>query len=509
MTKTRVKSIVFDIGDVLCSWSPPAGLPIQPKLLKEFRSSPIWYEYNSGRIGQDECYYRLASRYGVSSNDINTAFDMARESQEQNNSVVAIIRQLRAAYPDILVYAMSNISKPDWDILKSKAFDWDIFDRIFTSWETGMCKPELRFYRHVLTEGKTLPSQTIFVDDKAENVLAAKSVGFYEGIVFDNAENVHGKLLNLLADPVERGREWLHAHASKLHSETSTGVIVPDNFGQLLTYEVTGDMSLIDVKYFDRTWNYFKGSPFGTDAKYPDDVDTTAYAFKLLSLKPNVAHSVMDEMVSPEMKTADGIVYFDPMRDRTDPAVCINVVRMFYEFGRGMDSGLRDTKEWIQDVLHHKAYASGTRYYQQPDTFLYFFARLLLDNPGSDIYRNNIELLRERLTERINTEADAIGLAMRILACSFLGLRNVVDMERLLKMQVTDGSFEIGWLCQYGKSQIKLGHRGLTTALAVAAVEAVEAVRCSTRSSHSRLFSVARPEKDDDSSDGDSGFSSH
>ncbi|XMA14738.1 hypothetical protein WAI453_007529 [Rhynchosporium graminicola] len=506
--KTQVNSIVFDIGDVLCSWSPPAGLPIQPKLIKEFRSSPIWYEYNSGRIGQDECYSRLASCYGVSSNDINTAFDMARDSQEQNSSVVANIKELRATYPDILVYAMSNISKPDWQILKSKAFDWDIFDRIFTSWETGMCKPELRFYRHVLNEGKASPSQMIFVDDKAENVLAAKSVGFYDGIVFDNAENVHRKLLNLLADPVERGREWLLANASKLHSETSTGVIVPDNFGQLLTYEVTGDMSLIDVKYFVRTWNYFIGSPFGTDAKYPDDIDTTAYAFKLLSLEPKVAHSVMDEMVSPEMTTADGIikVYFDPTRDRTDPAVCINAVRMFYAYGRGMDNGLQGTKEWIRDVLHYKAYASGTRYYQQPDTFLYFFARLLLDNPESDIYRNNAALLRERLTERINTEADAMGLAMRILACSFLGLRNVVDMERLLKMQVADGSFEIGWLCQYGKSQIKLGHRGLTTALAVAAVEAV---RCSTQYFQPRFLSIARAEKNEESSDGDSGFDGH
>ncbi|KAK0099604.1 hypothetical protein ONS95_013499 [Cadophora gregata] len=475
MIQSRVKSIIFDIGDVICSWSPPADLAIQPKLLKEFRASTIWHEYNRGCIGQDECYSRLACRYGVSAKDITTAFDMARESQEQNNNVVATIKELKASHPDLCIYAMSNISKPDWEILHSKAFDWDIFDRVFTSCDAGMCKPELRFYRHVLAQTKATACQTVFVDDKAENILAAKSVGFHEAIVFDTAENVRRKLLSLLGDPITRGREWLCGHATKLYSETSTGVMVQDNFGQLLTYEVTRDMSLMNLKYSDQSWNYFIGSPFGTDQVYPDDVDTTSCAFKLLPLSSVTAQSIMDKMVSPEMKTPDGIVkvYFDKNRDRTDPAVCINVVRMFYQYGRGMDSDLQATKDWIQDVLFYRAYSSGTRYYQQPDVFLYFFARLLLENPHSDIHRNTASLLRERLKERINTEADSMGLAMRILACHFVGLRDEADLQRLLKTQLADGSFEIGWLCQYGKSKVKLGHQGLTTALAVAAIQAV------------------------------------
>lgn len=60
--------------------------------------------------------------------------------------------------------------------------------------------------------------------------------------------------------------------------------------------------------------NSSKGSPFGTTKTYPDDVDTTSYAFKLLQLDAAVAHSVMDKMVSPELTTADGIIKVGQMQ---------------------------------------------------------------------------------------------------------------------------------------------------------------------------------------------------
>lgn len=256
-----ITAVVLDIGDVLCSWKPASELPVQPKLLKEFRTSPIWQEYNCGLIGQNECYSRLAARYCVPFDDITTAFDLARASQGQNDEVVAFIRELKAACPDLRVYAMSNISAPDWKVLRAKPFNWEIFDRVFTSCEAGMCKPELRFYRQVLNKAGIDPSQAVFVDDKAENVLAAKSVGFRDGIVFEKAEEVRRKLLTLLGDPVERGKAWLRSHAGQLYSETNTGVVVPDNFGQLLLHELMHDKSLINLKPFDRTWNYFIGKP--------------------------------------------------------------------------------------------------------------------------------------------------------------------------------------------------------------------------------------------------------
>ena len=47
------------------------------------------------------------------------------------------------------------------------------------------------------------------------------------------------------------------------------------------------------------------GTPFGMSQNYPDDVDTTSYALKTLKSKPEVAQSVMDEMISPAGTTAE------------------------------------------------------------------------------------------------------------------------------------------------------------------------------------------------------------
>ena len=86
------------------------------------------------------------------------------------------------------------------------------------------------------------------------------------------------------------------------------------------------ERELLDLKRFDRTWNYFIGqkphliwiyvmytntiadSPWGTTKQYPNDVDTTSYALKLLSSAPGVTDSVMDELLSLGQTSADGIV---------------------------------------------------------------------------------------------------------------------------------------------------------------------------------------------------------
>lgn len=249
MAEAPIKTIIFDIGDVLCNWAPPRTPTVGPKLFKEFYNSHTWYEYDCGKISEDECFAQLAAQGGVSAADVAAAFVMARNSLEQNDGVVAAIRELRAAHPSLCVYAMSNISRPDWEFLRRKPFGWDVFDRIFTSCEAGMRKPELRFYHHVLKEAETVPHETVFVDDQTDNIVAAQSLGFRETILFDDAANVRRKLLNLLENPVQRGREWMSGNAEKVCSETEKGDIIHDNFSQLLTCEVMKD-TLAAKNYF-------------------------------------------------------------------------------------------------------------------------------------------------------------------------------------------------------------------------------------------------------------------
>ena len=121
-----------------------------------------------------------------------------------DHAMVAFIRSLKQNYGGIKVYAMSNISREDFAAL-STALDWSLFDQVFTSGHVGMRKPDHGFYRHVLQRTELAPVETIFVDDKQENVAAAKSLGM-NSIIFDNATAVLQTLDAVLQD--QRLESW-------------------------------------------------------------------------------------------------------------------------------------------------------------------------------------------------------------------------------------------------------------------------------------------------------------
>lgn len=138
-------------------------------------------------------------------------------------------------------------------------------------------KPHLGFYKQVLNQTGLDPHRVIFVDDKLENVLTARSLGLH-GIVFPRggADQVKRALRNLLGDPVLRAQAWLARNRGLLQSVTDTGIVLRENFAQLLILELTEDKygfrslrvtfiypltrTLIDIVEHPRAWNFFHGT---------------------------------------------------------------------------------------------------------------------------------------------------------------------------------------------------------------------------------------------------------
>ena len=153
--------------------------------------------------------------------------------------------------------------------------------------------------------------------------------------------------------------------------------------------------------------------------------------------------------------------------------VCINVLNLFYKHGRGHE--LDRTLQWVYQVLLHRAYLEGTRYYSTPESFLFFLSRFIVSSsshPELDQYFT--PLLKERIQERIGAEGDALALAMRILVCRTVGLKDEIDLRALLPLQCDDGGWEASWIYKYGSSGISIGNRGLTTAFAINAIRTMD-----------------------------------
>ncbi|KAI0089935.1 HAD-like domain-containing protein [Irpex rosettiformis] len=469
-------TLILDIGDVLFTWSSQTSTSISPGTFHSITTSSTWELYECGKLTQDECYCLCADEWSLDTEELGRALRLAGQSISIDHDLISLIRQLKVEMGSSLrVFAMTNMSHPDYTFLREHVGDedWSIFDEVFTSAAAGMRKPDLCFYRHVLEITHSSPDTTVFVDDKVENVLVARSFGM-QGVVFSSSQGARANIRGLFGSPLARGKAYLDSHANILYSTTTTGVSFEDNFTQLLILEVTGQRELVDLasQSVSGRWNFFKGKPVLTTTEYPNDIDTTSIAMTVLQHDKELIQRVMDEMLA--FKSPDGIIemYFDHNRRRTDAVVCLNALTLFYAQGRGSDLSI--TESWVFDVLKNRAYIDGTRYYALAECFLYLLSRLLKKAGDDKLRERFLPLLKEHLQERVGAPGNAVALAMRIVACAYVGIRDETDTRRLLTMQLEDGSWEAGTLYKYGKSGIGIGNAGFTTALALEAVYSVE-----------------------------------
>jgi FMN phosphatase YigB (HAD superfamily) len=159
---------------------------------------PAWYEYEKGLLARDACYAQVGDELGLPAVEIANAFEQARDSLREDRKMTSFIRQMRASKPDLSVYAMSNISKEDYDFLRTTVeADWSLFDRVFPSGHAGMRKPDVQFFKHVLREISGKPEEAIMVDDKLENIESARSLGIH-GIQFTDPAQAREQIQQLL-----------------------------------------------------------------------------------------------------------------------------------------------------------------------------------------------------------------------------------------------------------------------------------------------------------------------
>ncbi|KAM4057171.1 HAD-like protein [Hirsutella rhossiliensis] len=306
--------------------------------------------------------------------------------------------------------------------------------------------------------------------------MTAQSLGFH-GIHFDNTDDVVVKLRNLLADPVARGMDFLRQRSQQLFCETDQGVIIRDNFSQLLILEFTGERNLVFLENGGNTWQYFIGERAFTDSNFPQDVDTTSLALVTLSIPSEQKEQAMQKILGN--LSADGLplAYFDSLRPRFCPYVAANVLRLFYLNGQGRK--LQATLQYLCRILCTQAYEVGSRYYRHPDWIIYYLADLCCKCTDPDLEELR-EVVTKQLKRRMGTDKEVLAAALRLLAAQSLDLDSPEDLQTLLTTQQLDGGWELGWMLTYGNVAVKIGNRGVTTSMAVKAIRVAYERPCIT-----------------------------
>lgn len=179
-----MKNIVFDLGGVLFARDKHKCSPEFIDFFRFIRTDPMpdfWVEYDRGTLTLDQVIDALCALHGCTPEVARAYLREAIERQEPVRATERLVGELkRAGYR---LYVLSNMSREFIDFLR-RADVYALFDGEVVSCEEGTVKPEPRIYRILLDRYGLDPAQTLFIDDRAANIAAAREAGI-DGFLFD------------------------------------------------------------------------------------------------------------------------------------------------------------------------------------------------------------------------------------------------------------------------------------------------------------------------------------
>lgn len=184
MEKPAIDCIVFDLGGVLIDWNPRY---LYRKLFKnetemEYFLTHIchgqWNEMQDAGRTFDEAVNERVSRFPEHSEFIRAYRDRWPEMiAGAIDGTVEILKALstQGAYR---LYALTNWSAETFPYARRTFPFLNLFEGIVVSGEEKMIKPDHRFFNVLIERHDIRPQRSVFIDDSAKNIAAARELGF-------------------------------------------------------------------------------------------------------------------------------------------------------------------------------------------------------------------------------------------------------------------------------------------------------------------------------------------
>jgi epoxide hydrolase-like predicted phosphatase len=202
----KIKAIIFDVGGVLIRTADRTSRQrLEERLgFAEWESEKIVFNSDIGRQAQ---------RGIVTNRDLWEAvaqgLSLSPEAVEQfkrefwggdvlDEAMVDLIRQLKQRYKTAII---SNATDSLRETLQTIYPIADAFDLIVVSAEEKVMKPDPEIYRRTLKRLGCEAAESVFIDDFAENVAAARDLGM-NVIHFNQSVNLAAELKKLGVDPL-------------------------------------------------------------------------------------------------------------------------------------------------------------------------------------------------------------------------------------------------------------------------------------------------------------------
>lgn len=172
-----MKNVVFDLGRVVFAQDPAKSTAEFKQFFSYVSLTPMpqfWTDYDMGVLSFDQVAEELAAYRGVEPEFAREMITIAIGKQETIRPTEKLIDELKAA--GYKLYVLSNMSREFIDFLRKQKV-YENFDGDVVSCEVGIVKPMPEIYDLLLERFELDPAETIFIDDRKENVDAAVAKG--------------------------------------------------------------------------------------------------------------------------------------------------------------------------------------------------------------------------------------------------------------------------------------------------------------------------------------------
>ena len=178
------KNIIFDLGGVMVDFDPKTYLvdrfcnaEIEEQVSQLTFESEEWKLLDAGLITRSEANLRMLARakeYGRAF-EVQGVLDDWMHILRPRRRMQALVEQLKQH--GYCVYYLSNIPEDVLALLMERDFK-GLFDGGAASCEVKINKPDPRIYQALLNKYQLKAGESIFIDDRLENVQAAFRLGF-------------------------------------------------------------------------------------------------------------------------------------------------------------------------------------------------------------------------------------------------------------------------------------------------------------------------------------------
>jgi 2-haloacid dehalogenase len=197
-----VDAVVFDLGGVLVEWDPRhlyRSMLGRDEDVEEFLDEVGFAEWNSTVDAGDwtwaEAVEDLTARH-PHRRELIAAYP-ARFTETLAGPIegsVEVLRELHRA--GVRLVALTNWSVELFPHARERFDFLELFEGIVVSGEERLAKPDRRIFELLLDRHRLDPARTVFVDDREDNVAAARAAGM-RGLVFRDPDTLRSDLAGL------------------------------------------------------------------------------------------------------------------------------------------------------------------------------------------------------------------------------------------------------------------------------------------------------------------------